>query len=55
MAYNVFRMAAILHGVAQFASEGTTAASDALENGCKAAPLADIGWQCALRHEAQMR
>lgn len=54
MAYNLFRMAAILHGIAQRAADGTAAASDAAENGRKAAPLAELGWQCALRHQAAM-
>jgi aminoglycoside phosphotransferase (APT) family kinase protein len=52
MAYNLFRMAAILHGIAQRAAEGTAAAADAEETGRKAGPLADLGWDCALRHRA---
>jgi acyl-CoA dehydrogenase len=52
MAYNLFRMAAILHGIAQRAADGTAAAADAVETGRKAAPLAELGWQCALRHQA---
>jgi acyl-CoA dehydrogenase len=55
MAYNLFRMAAILHGIAQRAADGTAAAPDAVENGRRAAPLAELGWQCALRHEAATR
>jgi acyl-CoA dehydrogenase len=55
MAYNLFRMAAILHGIAQRATDGTAAAPDAVENGRRAAPLAELGWQCALRHEAATR
>lgn len=50
LAYNLFRMAAILHGIAQRAQEGNATASDAVETGRKAVPLAEIGWQCALRH-----
>ncbi len=52
MAYNLFRMAAILHGIAQRAADGTAAASDADETGRKAASLAELGWECALRHRA---
>lgn len=52
MAYNLFRIAAILHGIAQRAADGTAAAADAVENGRRAAPLAELGWRCALRHEA---
>jgi acyl-CoA dehydrogenase len=55
MAYNLFRMAAILHGIAQRAADGTAAAPDAVENGRRATPLAELGWQCALRHEAATR
>ena len=50
MAYNLFRIAAILHGIAQRAQDGTAAARDAIETGRKAAPLAELGWQCALRY-----
>ncbi len=51
LAYNLFRMSAILHGIAQRAADGTAAAADAVETGRKAEPLAALGWQCALRHE----
>ena len=50
LAFNLFRMAAILHGIAQRAADGTAAAADALETGRKAEPLAELGWQCALRY-----
>jgi acyl-CoA dehydrogenase len=49
MAYNLFRMAAILHGIAQRAKEGTAAARDAVEVGAKAAPLADLALAIARR------
>lgn len=52
MAYNLFRMAAILYGIAQRAHDGTANAPDAKETGAKAQPLADLGWQCALRYQA---
>ncbi|MBK8768337.1 MAG: phosphotransferase [Burkholderiaceae bacterium] len=52
LAYNLFRMAAILHGIAQRAADGTANSPDAVETGAKAGPLADIGWQCALRYGA---
>lgn len=55
LAYNLFRMAAILHGIAQRAAEGNATAADAVETGRKAGPLAEIGWQCALRHEGRIR
>lgn len=50
LAYNLFRMAAILHGIAQRAAEGTAAAADATATGAKAGPLAEIGWACAQRY-----
>lgn len=52
MAYNLFRMAAILHGIAQRAHDGNANAPDAVATGQKAQPLAEIGWQCALRYMA---
>ncbi len=45
MAYNLFRMAAILHGIGERAAQGNAAAADALETASRAAPLAAIGWQ----------
>ncbi|MNE83912.1 hypothetical protein D3C80_1807700 [compost metagenome] len=55
MAYNLFRMAAILHGIAQRAAEGNAASADAVETGGKAGPLAELGWQCAQRYSASRR
>lgn len=55
LAFNLFRMAAILHGIAQRAVDGTAAADDAEATGRKAGPLAELGWDCALRHEAAHR
>jgi acyl-CoA dehydrogenase len=50
IAYNLFRMAAILQGIARRAADGTAASSDALETGNKARPLAEIGWRYAQRY-----
>ena len=47
MAYNFFRIAAILHGVAQRAADGNASATDAAENGGKSGLLAEIGLTCA--------
>lgn len=55
LAYNLFRMAAILHGIAQRAADGSAAAADAVETGRKAGPLAEMGWQCALGHAGPSR
>jgi acyl-CoA dehydrogenase len=50
IAYNLFRMAAILQGIARRAADGTAASSDAFETGSKARPLAEIGWKYAQRY-----
>jgi aminoglycoside phosphotransferase (APT) family kinase protein len=50
LAFNLFRMAAILQGIAQRAADGTATAKNAVETGRKAAPLAELGWGCALRY-----
>lgn len=55
IAYNLFRMAAILQGIARRAVDGTAAANDAIETGSKARPLAEIGWKYAQRYEASKR
>lgn len=52
LAYNLFRMAAILHGIAQRAADGNAASPDAVQTGQKAGPLAELAWRCALRHGA---
>jgi acyl-CoA dehydrogenase len=52
LAYNLFRMSAILHGIAQRALAGSASASDAVETGAKAGPLAELGWECALAYQA---
>lgn len=53
LAYNLFRIAAILHGVAQRVAAGNAAGADAQENASKAEPLAELGWQCALRYMSE--
>lgn len=52
IAYNLFRLAAIMFGIAQRARQGNAAAADAVETGGKAGPIADLGWHYAMRHEA---
>jgi len=49
LAFNFFRIASILHGIAVRAQSGTASAADAHEQGAKAEPLAEIGWQIAVR------
>ncbi|MEY3799183.1 MAG: hypothetical protein RLZZ406_484 [Pseudomonadota bacterium] len=46
MAYNLFRISAILHGITKRALDGNANARDAIENGGKAGALADLGWAC---------
>lgn len=55
IAYNLFRMAAILQGIARRAVDGTAASADAIETGSKARPLAEIGWKYAQRYQAAKR
>lgn len=43
LAFNLFRMAAILHGIAERAQQGNANSADAVETGKKAVPLADLG------------
>ncbi|MBV9812803.1 MAG: phosphotransferase [Acetobacteraceae bacterium] len=47
LAYNLFRLAAILQGVAKRALDGNAASADAVENGRKARPIAELGWRYA--------
>ena len=47
--YNLFRLAAILHGIGQRAEAGTAASESARELGAKARPIADIGWRWACK------
>ena len=42
LGFNLFRMAAILHGIAERAQQGNANAADAIETGNKAAPLAKV-------------
>jgi aminoglycoside phosphotransferase (APT) family kinase protein len=51
LAYNFFRIAAILYGIGQRARQGTATATDALETAAKAGPLADLGWHYARRYQ----
>jgi aminoglycoside phosphotransferase (APT) family kinase protein len=47
LAYNLFRIAAILQGVFKRASEGLGSSNDAADAGSRARGLADIGWRYA--------
>ncbi|MBV8471345.1 MAG: phosphotransferase [Burkholderiaceae bacterium] len=47
LAYNLFRIAAILQGIAKRVEDGTAASAQAREAGAGARPLAELGWQFA--------
>ncbi len=49
LAYNMFRLAAILQGIMKRALDGTAASQQALDAGKRARPLAEMGWQYAQR------
>jgi aminoglycoside phosphotransferase (APT) family kinase protein len=49
MAYNLFRMAGILQGIAKRAADGTASSAQARQAGAGARPLAEMGWQIAQR------
>ncbi len=44
-AYNMFRLAAILQGIAKRAADGTAASEHAVEQGRRARPLAEAAWK----------
>jgi aminoglycoside phosphotransferase (APT) family kinase protein len=44
LAYNLFRMSAILQGIMKRVVEGTAASAQALDAGRRARPMAEIGW-----------
>ena len=47
--FNMFRIAAILHGVLARALQGNAASQNAVETGSRARLIADIGWEMARR------
>ena len=47
LAYNLFRMAAILQGIAKRVEDGTAASGQARQAGAGARPLAELGWRFA--------
>jgi len=50
MAYNLFRMAAILQGIGKRVEAGTAASAQAIQAAAGARPLAQLAWQFAQRH-----
>jgi aminoglycoside phosphotransferase (APT) family kinase protein len=53
IAFNLFRMAAILQGIARRAVDGTAADADAQRTGAIAVPMAEVGWALVQRHLGQ--
>jgi len=49
MAYNLFRIAAIVQGIARRVVEGTASSAQAVETAKSARPLADLAWRFAQR------
>jgi aminoglycoside phosphotransferase (APT) family kinase protein len=49
LAYNLFRIAAILQGIAKRVEAGTAASAQARQSAAGARPLAELGWQVARR------
>ena len=49
LAYNMFRLAAILQGIAKRVEAGTAASEQARQSGAGARPLAELGWSFAQR------
>ncbi|WHZ11813.1 MAG: acyl-CoA dehydrogenase, putative phosphotransferase [Burkholderiaceae bacterium] len=47
LAYNLFRIAAILQGIAKRVEAGTASSEQARANGARARPMAELGWQFA--------
>ncbi|MBP8150431.1 MAG: phosphotransferase family protein, partial [Limnohabitans sp.] len=47
MAYNMFRIAAILQGIAKRVEAGTAASAQAVSSAAGARPLAQMAWQFA--------
>jgi len=47
LAYNMFRLAAILQGIAKRVQAGTAASAEAISSGAGARPVAEIAWRFA--------
>lgn len=47
LVFGLFRLAAILQGIAKRAEDGTASSTDAFETGAKARPIAELAWRKA--------
>jgi aminoglycoside phosphotransferase (APT) family kinase protein len=52
MAYNMFRIAAILQGIAKRAEDGTASSAQAISSGAGARPLAKLAWSFAQKYQS---
>ena len=50
LAYNMFRIAAILQGIAKRVEDGTASSAQAKASGAGARPMAELAWLFARRH-----
>ncbi len=50
LAYSMFRLAAILHGISQRARDGTASSAEAIETGARARPIAEAAWRQVEAH-----
>ena len=50
LAYNMFRIAAILQGIAKRVEDGTASSEQARTSGAGARPMAELAWQFAQKH-----
>jgi aminoglycoside phosphotransferase (APT) family kinase protein len=50
LAYNMFRLAAILQGIAKRVEDGTASSAQARESGAGARPMAELAWRFAQQH-----
>jgi len=50
LAYNLFRLAAILQGIAKRVETGTASSAQAVSSAAGARPLAELAWEFASRH-----
>ena len=55
LAYNMFRIAAILQGIAKRVDAGTASSAQAKAMGDTARPMAQLAWSYAQKHSAQQR
>ncbi|MCE4541430.1 MULTISPECIES: phosphotransferase [unclassified Caballeronia] len=53
LAYNMFRIAAILQGIMKRVVDGTAASAQAIDAGRRARPMAELAWQYAQKVESQ--